>query len=139
SKRMLSSFEELCQFFGDDATTTSEEFFGRIDEFIKAFRAEERKIRIAKERAKREKRSIYKKGAKPAPPPKGSGPPPPPFKDMRQEVIGFLSRSRKYREMTPTSASSPREEASTDRSPRRPGHPSPPSSVSPLTPAPTNP
>ncbi len=32
---MLDSFRELCTFFGDDPATESEEFFGRIDEFIK--------------------------------------------------------------------------------------------------------
>lgn len=35
AKTMTESFRELCTFFGDDPTTESEEFFGRIDEFIK--------------------------------------------------------------------------------------------------------
>ncbi len=96
AKQMGEKFRELCIFFGDDPTTESEEFFGRIDEFIKAFRGEERKIRIAKERAKREKKSLFSR--KPAPPPKSGGMPSPPSKDGRGEVSGFLSRFRKDKE-----------------------------------------
>ena len=35
SKEMLDGYKALCEFFGDDPATESQEFFGRIDEFIK--------------------------------------------------------------------------------------------------------
>ena len=134
SKEMTEKFSSLCEFFGDDPSTTSEEFFGRIDEFIKAFRGEERKIRIAKEKAKREKRSIFKRGAKPAPPPKtlssssiaaasskAGGPPPPPSKDGRSDFLKNVS-PRGERSTPPTT--SPRA-----RAPTNPGAAGAPDSV----------
>ena len=72
-------------------------FFALSFFLFKAFRGCERQIRIAKEKAKREKKRLFSRQKKPEPPPKNVNAPAPPSKEKRGEVSGLLSKMRKQK------------------------------------------